>query len=107
MCVPNLSHNSLFKDRYNQWGVGGEGEEEGVLVVRISSDRDDQMGTKIKRKKSLDQNLTPPAKKGKKSHPGIRRNYQESSDCSEYPKEFRIQIKVPKKILAKIFLSKF
>ena len=60
MCVPNLSHNSLFKDRYNQQGVGGEGEEEGVLVVRISSDRDDQMGTKIKRKKSLDQNLTPP-----------------------------------------------
>ena len=107
MCVPNLSHNSLFKDRYNQRGVGGEGEEEGVLVVRISIDRDDQMGKKIKRKKSLDQNLIPPAKKGKKSHPGICRNYQESSDCSEYPKEFPIQIKVPKKILAKIFLSKF
>ena len=54
--VPNLSHNSLFKDRYDQQGVGGE--EEGVLVLRMSSDRDDQMGTKIKRKKSLDQNLT-------------------------------------------------
>ena len=102
--VPNLSHNSLFKDRYNQQG---EGEEEGVLVFWISSDRDEQMGTKIKRKKSLDQNLTPRPPKGKKSHPGIRRNYQESSDCSEYPKEFPIQIKVPKKILAKIFLSKF
>ena len=51
MCVPNLSHNSLFKDRYDQrgWGVG-EGEFEGVLVLRISSDRDDQMGTKRKRK---------------------------------------------------------
>ena len=98
MCVPNLSHNSLFKDRYNQRGVGGRGGGGGVLVVRISSDRHDQMGTKIKRKKSLDQNLTPPPpKKGKKSHPGIRRNYQESSDCSEYPKEFPIQIKVPKK----------
>ena len=104
--VPNLSHNSLFKDRYNQQGVGGEGEEEGVLVFWISSDRDDQMGTKIKRKKSLDQNLTPPAKKGKKSHPGIRRNYQESSDCSEYPKEFPTQIKVPKTYLLK-FSSKF
>ena len=23
--VPNLSHNSLFKDRYNQQGVGGGG----------------------------------------------------------------------------------
>ena len=56
MYVPNRSHNSLFKDLYEQRGVGGEGEgeEEGVLVLRISSDRDDQMGTKIKRKKSLD-----------------------------------------------------
>ena len=51
MCVPNLSHNSLFKDRYDQRGLGSEGEEEGVLVLRISSDRDDQMGTKMKRKK--------------------------------------------------------
>ena len=67
MCVPNLSHNSLFKDRYNQRGVGGEGEEEGVLVVRISIDRDDQMGKKIKRKKSLDQNLTPPPQKKEKN----------------------------------------
>ena len=90
--VPNLSHNSLFKDRYNQRGVGGEGEEEGVLVVRISSDRDDQMGTKIKRKKS---------------HPGIRRNYQESSDCSECPKEFPTQIKVPKKYLLKFSSQNF
>ena len=100
MCVPNLSHNSLFKDRYDQrgWGVG-EGEFEGVLVLRISSDRDDQMGTKRKRKKSLDQYSAPPPhhqKKGTKSHPGIRRNYQESS---KYPKEFPMQIKVPKKIL--------
>ena len=86
------------------------GEEEGVLVLRISSDRDDQMGTKIKRKKSLDQNLTPPpppAKKGKKSHPGIRRNYQESSDCSEYPKEFATQIKVPKTYLLKFSSQNF
>ena len=98
---------AFLKTATTSRGWGGEGEEEGVLVFWISSDRDDQMGTKIKRKKSLDQNLTPPAKKGKKSHPGIRRNYQESSDCSEYPKEFPIQIKVPKKILAKIFLSKF
>ena len=106
--VPNLSHNSLFKDRYNQQGVGGgEGEEEGVLVFWISSDRDDQMGTKIKRKKSLDQNLTPPAKKGKKSHPGIRRNYQESSDCSECPKEFPTQIKGPKKYLLKFSSQNF
>ena len=106
--VPNLSHNSLFKDRYDQQGVGGE--EEGVLVLRISSDRDDQMGTKIKRKNSLDQNLTPPpppAKKGKKSHPGIRRNYQESSDCSEYPKEFPTQIKVPKTYLLKFSSQNF
>ena len=69
--VPNLSHNSLFKDRYDQQGVGGE--EEGVLVLRISSDRDDQMGTKIKRKNSLDQNLTPPPhpqKKEKNPIPG-------------------------------------
>ena len=34
--VPNLSHNSLFKDRYDQQGVGGgEGEEEGVLVFSL------------------------------------------------------------------------
>ena len=67
------------------------------------------MGTKIKRKKSPDQNLTPPppAKKGKKSHPGIRRNYQESSDCSEYPKEFPTQIKVPKKYLLKFSYQNF
>ena len=65
------------------------------------------MGTKIKRKKSLDQNLTPPAKKGKKSHPGIRRNYQESSDCSECPKEFPTQIKVPKKYLLKFSSQNF
>ena len=38
----------------------------------------------------------PHQKKGTKSHPGIRRNYQESS---KYPKEFPMQIKVPKKIL--------
>ena len=109
MCVPNLSHNSLFKDRYDQRGLGGEGEEEGVLVLRISSDRDDQMGTKIKRKKSLDQNLTPPppTKKGKKSHLGIRRNYQESLDCSEYPKEFPTQIKVPKNYLLKFSSQNF
>ena len=65
------------------------------------------MGTKIKRKKSLDQNLTPPAKKGKKSHPGTRRNYQESSDCSECPKEFPTQIKVPKKYLLKFSSQNF
>ena len=44
-------------------------------------------------------NIPPPPphqKKGTKSHPGIRRNYQESS---KYPKEFPMQIKVPKKIL--------
>ena len=39
---------------------------------------------------------SPHQKKGTKSHPGIRRNYQESS---KYPKEFPMQIKVPKKIL--------
>ena len=102
--VPNLSHNSLFKDRYDQQG----GRRRGYwYLVWISSDRDDQMGTKIKRKKSLDQNLTPPAKKGKKSHPGIRRNYQESSDCSECPKEFPTQIKVPKKYLLKFSSQNF
>ena len=64
--VPNLSHNSLFKDRYDQQGVGGEGEEEGVLVLWISSDRDDQMGTKIKRKKIPGPKFNPPCKKRKK-----------------------------------------
>ena len=107
--VPNLSHNSLFKDRYDQQGVGGgRGRRRGYwYLVWISSDRDGQMGTKIKRKKSLDQNLTPAAKKGKKSHPGIRRNYQESSDCSECPKEFATQIKVPKKYLLKFSSQNF
>ena len=94
-------------------GGWGEGEEEGVLVLRISNDGDDQMGTKRKRKKIPGPKFNPPPhppppkKEEKKSHPGIRRNYQESSDCSEYPKEFPPQIKIPKKILAKIFLSKF
>ena len=27
--VPNLSHNSLFKDRYDQQGVGGRGRRRG------------------------------------------------------------------------------
>ena len=98
---------AFLKTATTSRGWGGEGEEEGVLVFWISSDRDDQMGTKIKRKKSLDQNLTPPAKKGKKSHPGIRRNYQESSDCSECPKEFPTQIKVPKKYLLKFSSQNF
>ena len=98
---------AFLKTATTSRGWGGEGEEEGVLVLWISSDRDDQMGTKIKRKKSLDQNLTPPAKKGKKSHPGICRNYQESSDCSEYPKEFPTQIKVPKKYLLKFSSQNF
>ena len=74
----------------------------GVLVLRISSDRDDQMGTKIKRKKIPGPKFNPPPqKKENKSHPGIRRNYQESSDCPEYPNQGT------KKMLAKIFLSKF
>ena len=34
VCVPNLSQNSVFKDRYDQQGLGGEGEE-GVLVLRF------------------------------------------------------------------------
>ena len=99
MCVPNLSHNSLFKDRYDQrgWGVG-EGEFEGVLVLRISSDRDDQMGTKRKRKKSLDQYSAPPPptkKKGQNPIPGyaetIRnlQNTQKNSLCkSRYQKKY-------------------
>ena len=74
-------------------------------VLRISSDRDDRMGAKMKTqintlgfkqnpKKSLDQNLIP-----KKSHAefpshknfqrnyavGVCGNYHESSDCFEYP----------------------
>ena len=73
----------------------------GRRVPRISSDRDDRMGAKIKTQKnpygfqkSLNQNFTP-----QKSHAefptikiysrnyaaGIRGNYHESSDCFECP----------------------
>ena len=78
-------------------GRGGGGRR----VPRISSDRDDRMGAKIKTQKnpqgfqkSLNQNFTP-----QKSHAefptikiysrnyaaGIRGNYHESSDCFECP----------------------
>ena len=87
MCVPNLSHNSLFKDRYDQrgWGVG-EGEFEGVLVLRISSDRDDQMGTKRKRKKSLDQYSAPPPPHQKKRDKIPSRDTQKLSGIFKIPK---------------------
>ena len=108
MCVPNLSHNSLFKDRYNQRGVGGEGEEEGVLVVRISSDRDDQMGTKIKRKKSLDQNLTPPPqKKGKNPIPGYAETIRNLQIVLNTQKNSLFKSRYQKKYLLKFSSQNF
>ena len=91
MCVPNLSHNSLFKDRYDQrgWGVG-EGEFEGVLVLRISSDRDDQMGTKRKRKKSLDQYSPPPP-----PPPPKKRDKIPSRDTQKLSGIFKIPKRIP------------
>ena len=85
-------------------GGGGGGGGTGILDFKWQGWSN---GDKNKKIKSLDQNLTPPAKKGKKSHPGIRRNYQESSDCSECPKEFPTQIKVPKKYLLKFSSQNF
>ena len=70
------------------WG----GEEEGVLVLRISSDRDDQMGTKIKRKKI-------PSRHTQKLS-GIFRLFG-------IPKRIPYSNQGTKNILAKIFLSKF
>ena len=65
-------------------------------------------GDKNKKKKIPGPKFNPPpAKKGKKSHPGICRNYQESSDCSECPKEFPTQIKVPIKYLLKFSSQNF
>ena len=97
------------------WGGGGGGE------FRISSDRDDRMGAKIKPpKKSLvlqtkppkipDQNSTPKKSRAEfPSHKNFQKrpeygSYHESSDCFEYPKISYINPAAPK-ILAKIFLS--
>ena len=108
VCVPNLSHNSFFWRPLRPAGGGGEGEEERVLVLRISSDRDDQMGTKRKRKKSLDQNLTPPPQKKGKKIPS--RDTQKLSGIFTLfwiPKRIPYSNQGTKKLLAKIFLSKF
>ena len=72
-------------------GSGGGGS------LQISSDRDDQMGAKVKTpKKSLDENLTPKKSLANfPSHKNFQSNYSarihgnchESSDCFEYPKK--------------------
>ena len=72
-------------------GSGGGGS------LQISSDRDDQMGAKVKTpKKSLDENLTPKKSLANfASHKNFQSNYSarihgnchESSDCFEYPKK--------------------
>ena len=95
-------------------------------MLRISSERDDRMGAKIKTqqnlqafkqnpKKSLDQTLTlkkshakfPSHKNFQRNHAaGIRRNYLKSSDCFEYPKNSRLKLSYPKKYLPKFSYPK-
>ena len=61
-------------------------------VLRISSDRDDRMGAKIKSKKTLGL-LKKPWKVP--SHQ-VCKHYHKSSDCFEYPTMFRLKLSHPK-----------
>ena len=96
-------------------------------ILRISSERDDRMGAKIKTqqnpqgfkqnppKKSLDQNLTlkkshakfPSHKNFQRNYAaGIRRSYLKSSDCFEYPQNSLLKLSYPKKYLPKFSYPK-
>ena len=99
----------FFEDRYDQRGVGGGGGGEGTGTPDFKW-QGWSNGDKNKKKKVPGPKFNPPPppqKKEKKSHLGIRRNYQESLHCSEYPKEFPTQIKVPKNYLLKFSSQNF
>ena len=76
-------------------------QEGGGGVLQISIDRDDQMGAKIKTQKN-----SMPIFQAIKISRGTytartHGNYQESSDCFEYPKKFLLKSSSPKKYLPK------
>ena len=73
-------------------------------VLRISSDRDDRMGAKIKTPKKCHAEFASHKNFQRNYAAGMTGNYLEYSNCFESPQKIPTSIKLPQTILAKIFL---